>query len=85
VAAVFLVFGIVSAKSQGFTNLLLRRSLAKNQKSSLRIGYSIFLNRSNFLDTFGVVRIRAARGLMKRIWRARDYRLTMPMFQFICQ
>jgi hypothetical protein len=41
--AVFLVFGFVSAQSQGFANLLLRRSLAKNQKSSLRIGYSIFL------------------------------------------
>ena len=41
--AVFLVFGIVSAQLQGFSNLLLRRSLAKNQKSSLRIGHSIFL------------------------------------------
>jgi hypothetical protein len=39
--AVFLVFGVVSAQLQGFSNLLLRRSLAKNQKSSLRIGYSI--------------------------------------------
>jgi len=26
----------------GFLNLRLRRSLAKNQKSSLRIGYNIF-------------------------------------------
>jgi hypothetical protein len=41
--AVFLVFGFVSAQLQGFSNLLLRQSLAKNQKSSLRIGYSIFL------------------------------------------
>jgi hypothetical protein len=41
--AVFLVFGFVSAQSQGYSNLLLRQSLAKNQKSSLRIGYSIFL------------------------------------------
>jgi hypothetical protein len=41
--AVLLVFGFVSAQLQGFANLLLRRSLAKNQKSSLRIGYSIFL------------------------------------------
>src|SRR5262249_6805777 len=41
--AVFLVFGFVSAQLQGFANLLLRRSLAENQKSSLRIGYSIFL------------------------------------------
>jgi len=40
---VFLVFGFVSAQLQGFANLLLRQSLAKNQKSSLRIGYSIFL------------------------------------------
>jgi len=32
--AVFLIFGVVSAQSQGFSNLLLRRSLAKNQKSS---------------------------------------------------
>jgi hypothetical protein len=51
--AVFLVFGfrlrrgycgqVVSAQLQGFSNLLLRRSLAKNQKSSLRIGHSISL------------------------------------------
>jgi unsaturated rhamnogalacturonyl hydrolase len=51
--AAFLIFGVplrqgnggqvVSARSQGLLNLLLRRSLAKNQKSSLRIGYSIFL------------------------------------------
>jgi beta-galactosidase len=41
--AVFLVFDFVSAQSQGFLNLLLRQSLAKNQKSSLRIGRSIFL------------------------------------------
>jgi hypothetical protein len=40
--AVFLVFGFVSAQLQGLSNLRLRRSLAKNQKSSLRIGYSIF-------------------------------------------
>jgi hypothetical protein len=40
--AVFLVFGFVLAQLQGFTNLRLRQSLAKNQKSSLRIGYSIF-------------------------------------------
>jgi hypothetical protein len=37
-----LVFGVVSAQSEGLLNLLLRRSLAKNQKSSLRNGYSIF-------------------------------------------
>src|ERR1700722_9926117 len=41
--AVFLVFGFVSAQLQGFSNLRLCRSLAKNQKSSLRIGHSIFL------------------------------------------
>jgi len=41
--AVFLIFGFVSAQLQGLLNLLLRRSLAKNQKSSLRDGYSIFL------------------------------------------
>jgi hypothetical protein len=49
-AAVFLVFGfrlrqgyggqVVSAQLQGFANLLLRRSLAKNQKSSLLIATS---------------------------------------------
>jgi len=49
-AAVFLVFGfrlrqgyggqVVSAQLQGFSNLLLRRSLAKNQKSSLLIATS---------------------------------------------
>jgi hypothetical protein len=51
--AVFLVFGFVSTQSQGFTNLLLRRSLAKPQKSSLRIGYSIFLTALALL-TIGV-------------------------------
>ena len=40
--AVFLVFGFVLTQLQGFANLRLRQSLAKNQKSSLRIGYSIF-------------------------------------------
>src|SRR6476469_8995460 len=43
-AAVFLGFGFVSAQSQGFANLLLRQSLAKPQKSSLRNGYNIFSN-----------------------------------------
>jgi hypothetical protein len=38
--AVFLIFGFVSAQSQDFSNLLLRRSLAKNQKSSLLIATS---------------------------------------------
>ncbi|HEU5395583.1 MAG TPA: hypothetical protein VFV81_00350, partial [Verrucomicrobiae bacterium] len=42
--AVFLGFGFVSARSQGSLNLLLRQSLAKTQKSSLQIGYSIFSN-----------------------------------------
>jgi hypothetical protein len=42
--AVFLGFGFVSAQSQGFANLLLRRSLAKTQKSSLLIGYSFSSN-----------------------------------------
>jgi hypothetical protein len=56
--AVFLVFGfrlrrgyggqVVSAPLQGFSNLLLRRSLAKNQKSSLRIGHSISLTAPDF-------------------------------------
>jgi hypothetical protein len=41
--AVFLAFGFVSAQLQGVSNLLLRRSLAKSQKSPLRNGYSIFL------------------------------------------
>jgi hypothetical protein len=41
--AVFLVFGFVSAQLQGLSNLLLRQSLAKNQKSALRDGHSIFL------------------------------------------
>jgi hypothetical protein len=34
--AVFLGFGFVSAQLQGCSNLRLRRSLAKTQKSSLR-------------------------------------------------
>jgi hypothetical protein len=38
--AVFLIFGFVSAQSQGFLNLLLHRSLAKNQKSSLHTATS---------------------------------------------
>jgi hypothetical protein len=40
--AVFLIFRFVSAQLQGLSNLRLHRSLAKNQKSSLRIGYTIF-------------------------------------------
>lgn len=40
--AFFLVFNFVSAQSQGFSNLL-RPSVVKNQKSSLRIGDSISL------------------------------------------
>jgi hypothetical protein len=40
--AVFLSFGIVSAQSQGSLNLLLRQSLAKTQKSSLRMA-TVFL------------------------------------------
>src|SRR5690349_459222 len=47
--AVLLVFGFVSAQLQGFADLLLRRNLAKNQKSSLRIGYSIFLTALIFI------------------------------------
>ena len=35
---------VVSAQSQGFSNLLLRRSLAQAQKSPLRTGYNIFSN-----------------------------------------
>jgi hypothetical protein len=38
--AVFLIFGFVSAQSQGLSNLLLHRSLAKNQKSSLHTATS---------------------------------------------
>jgi hypothetical protein len=38
--AVFLIFGFVSAQSQGYSNLLLHRSLAKNQKSSLHTATS---------------------------------------------
>jgi hypothetical protein len=34
----------VSAQSQGFSNLLFRRSLAKAKKSSLRNGYNFFSN-----------------------------------------
>jgi hypothetical protein len=45
--AVFLIFGFVSAQSQGLSNLFLRQSLAKNQKSSLRNGYSISLTALN--------------------------------------
>jgi hypothetical protein len=37
VRAVFLNFGFVSAQLQGFSNLRLRQSLAKTQKSSLRM------------------------------------------------
>jgi len=42
--AVFLGFGFVLTQLQGFSNLLLRQSLAKAQKSSLRNGYNIFSN-----------------------------------------
>jgi hypothetical protein len=39
--AVFLAFGFVSAQSQGFSNLLLRQSLAKRQKTSLLIATAL--------------------------------------------
>jgi hypothetical protein len=55
--AVFLRFGFVSAQLQGFANLLLRRSLAKAQKSSLRIGCNLFSNaRIPGFCAIGVVR-----------------------------
>ena len=41
---VFLGFGVVSAQSQGFLNLLLRRSLAKTPKILAPNGYGIFSN-----------------------------------------
>jgi len=40
--AAFLGFSFVSAQSQGFSNLLLRQSLAKAQKSSLRMATTFF-------------------------------------------
>jgi hypothetical protein len=40
--AVFLSFGIVSAQSQAHAGMLLRQSLAKTQKSSLRMA-TVFL------------------------------------------
>jgi len=59
--AVFLVFGFVLAQLQGFANLRLRQSLAKNQKSSLRIGYSIFLTA---LAVFLMVPVSSVSGLI---------------------
>jgi hypothetical protein len=44
---VFLGFGFVSAQLQGLAKLRLRQSLAKTQKSSLRIGYSFSSNALN--------------------------------------
>src|SRR5438105_316949 len=52
--AVFSIFGFVSAQLQGFANLRLRQSLAKNQKSSRRIGYSISLTALGLLLSLGV-------------------------------
>ena len=40
--AVFLVFGVVSAQSQVAADMLLRQSLAKNQKSTLSMA-TLFL------------------------------------------
>jgi hypothetical protein len=40
--AVFLGFGFVSAQLQGYSNLRLRRSLAKTPKILAPNGYSIF-------------------------------------------
>jgi hypothetical protein len=40
--AVFLIFRFVSSQLQGLSNLRLRRSLAKKQKSSLRNGTVFF-------------------------------------------
>jgi hypothetical protein len=42
--AVFLIFGFVSAQSQGFSNLLLRRSLAKKSKILAAHRYIISVN-----------------------------------------
>jgi hypothetical protein len=53
--AVFFGFGFVSAQSQGFLNLLLRRSLAKTQKILAPNGYSIF---SNALAPFSWIEYR---------------------------
>ena len=39
-----MVFGFVSAQSQGFSNLLLRQSLAKKPKILAPKGYSVFSN-----------------------------------------
>jgi hypothetical protein len=49
--AVFLVFGFVSAQLQGFSNLLLRRSLAKKPKILAPNGYGIFSNALGFCET----------------------------------
>jgi hypothetical protein len=51
--AVFLGFGFVSAQLQGLTNLRLRQSLAKTQKSSLRIGHSFSSNALKHRHTSG--------------------------------
>jgi len=40
--AVFLGFGVVSAQSQGFSNMLLRQSLANNPKILAPNGHIIF-------------------------------------------
>jgi hypothetical protein len=49
---------VVSAQSQGFANLLLHRSLAKNQKSSLHTATS-FLSTLYPIGTFSVAKVDA--------------------------
>jgi hypothetical protein len=42
--AVFLIFGVVSAQSQGYSNLLLRRSLARKSKILAALRYIFSVN-----------------------------------------
>jgi hypothetical protein len=45
--AVFLIFGVVSAQSQGYSNLLLRRSLARKSKILAALRYIFSVNALN--------------------------------------
>ncbi|HEV2691957.1 MAG TPA: hypothetical protein VG347_03600 [Verrucomicrobiae bacterium] len=58
VMAVFLGFGFVSAQSQGCSNLLLRQSLAKTQKSSLRTAIT-FLQTLQGVASIGTCTVNA--------------------------
>jgi predicted negative regulator of RcsB-dependent stress response len=69
--AVFFVFGFVSAQSQGFSNLLLHRSLAKNQK--------ILAAHRHIFSVNALKRLLFGEKLSRNIARKTDFKLAFLM------